>query len=223
MRVDTPTLLAVLAHEIRSPVSVLQGYLRLLEQQRPAAGAEGPMLEAMRKSTARLAALGREASDLSTWLGTGERSDPASVTVHDLIGDLQNRTSLAITAPLPRPIAESALQTPDLAMLGRALAALVVAVSRDHDNTACQVDVGSGERLVVVRIRPGRDVHSQPAIGGSDVPSEARRGAAPAFNRSGMGLELVLASHVLDSHAARVSTVEAGGVDVFLPRQEARR
>jgi hypothetical protein len=38
-----------------------------------------------------------------------------------------------------------------------------------------------------------------------------------------MGLELVIASHVLDSHGARVTTAAHGGIDVDLPREEPGR
>ncbi len=219
MRVDTPTLLAVLAHEIRSPVSVLQGYLRLLEQQRPANGPEGAMLEAMRKSTARLAALGRDASDLSGWLDAAPRSQPASVTVGDLLADFHSRAPLAIMTAVDEHTAQSPLETRDSAMLGRALAALVMSVSRDHDNAPCPVDVAADEHHILVRIRPGVPGDDEAAARTADEPPPD---ATPPFNRGGMGLQLVLASHVLASHGARVSTTAPGGLDVSLPRREAR-
>lgn len=107
-------------------------------------------------------------------------------------------------------------------MLGRALAALVVTVSRDHDNAPCVVDLAADEHHVVVAIRPGAGGQSAPTAPQADVLSEPPRGT-PAFNRGGMGLELVLASHVLESHGARVTTAPAGGLDVSLPRTEVRR
>jgi hypothetical protein len=225
MSVDTPTLLAVLAHEIRGPVSVIQGYLRLLAQQQPASGTDGRMLDAMRKSTTRLADLGRDASDLSAWLGATDRPVPAAVTVSDLIADLCEQTPLAIAAAAPpQPNAHGVIESRDRGMLCRALGALVVSVSRDHDDAPCPIDISADDRRIVVHIRPA--ITGQPAADSSPpglAARQARANAPPSFNRGGMGLELVLASHVLESHGARVSTSANGGLDVYLPRKEARR
>jgi signal transduction histidine kinase len=216
MRVDTPTLLAVLAHEIRGPVSVLQGYLRLLEQRRGTGDPEAATIDAMRRSTTRLATLGREASDLSGWLQPDRRSKAERVPLGQLLSDVVARTALAQPRdPLPETLSAMVLATEDRTMLARALAALVLAVSRDFDNRRCAIDVRTDERCAILEVAP-------------EVPADSAQGAppaslVPAFGRGGMGLELVIASHVLASHGARVQTAAHGGMTIHLPFEEARQ
>jgi signal transduction histidine kinase len=47
MRVELPSLLSVLAHELRSPLRVLQGYLGLMLRQREAGHPDVQMLVAL--------------------------------------------------------------------------------------------------------------------------------------------------------------------------------
>ena len=214
MGVDTPTLLAVLAHEVRGPVSVLQGYLRLLEQRRAGSDSDAATIEAMRRSTARLAELGRDASVLSGWLKR-TAPEPARQLLSALMADIASKTALAKPRDAEASLSAHAVRTTDAALLAQTLATLVLSVSRDHDNGPCHVATTVDGRCAVIDIAP------------EGAPSESRSGAKPAeqslFDRGGMGLALVLASHVLDAHGARVQVANHGGVIVHLPLAESRR
>jgi hypothetical protein len=217
MRVDTPTLLAVLAHELRGPLSALQGYLRLLEQRHAPEPAETTMIQAMRKSTDRLAALGREASDLAGWLADAGAAaawpeDGGTTTVGALVAGLTRAPARAVlAAPLADPVAGDRCRTMDAAMLIRACRAVASAVARNHDNQLARLDVQEEDRVIHLRLHP----NPAPDQGTPTPPP----GTALRFDQGGMGLELILAAHVLDGHGARVTTDATGGVDLQLPRE----
>src|SRR5688572_15898358 len=120
MGVDTPTLLAVLAHEVRGPVSVLQGYLRLLEQRRPGSDSDAATIEAMRRSTVRLADLGHEASALAAWLKR-TAPEPERQLLSSLLADVAARTSLARLHDAGASLSDRAVRTTDRAMLAQTL------------------------------------------------------------------------------------------------------
>lgn len=214
MGVDTPTLLAVLAHEVRGPVSVLQGYLRLLEQRRAGAAGDAATIEAMRRSTARLADLGRDASTLSGWLKR-TAPEPDRQLLASLIADVAERTALARPRQAGGSLSGRAVRTTDGAMLAQTLATLVLSVSRDHDNGPCVVDATVDEPYAVIDIAP--EIPSAETVGGAKPADKS------LFDRGGMGLALVLASHVLDAHGARVQEATHGGVTVYLPLDESRQ
>jgi hypothetical protein len=217
MPVDTPTLLAVLAHELRGPLSALQGYLRLLEQRHAAGPTDTTMIEAMRKSTGRLAALGREASDLAGWMAalgaaetTGETGD--TTTVGTLVDGLTRAPDGPVLAvPLAGSIADSRCPTADAALLIRACRAVAAAVARNHDNRPARLAVHGEERVIHLHLHPDPTSDQETSI---PAPMTALR-----FDQGGMGLELILAGFVLDGHGARVMTDATGAVDLQLPRE----
>jgi signal transduction histidine kinase len=217
MRVDTPTLLAVFAHELRGPLSALQGYLRLLEQRHAPEPAETTMIQAMRKSTDRLAALGREASDLAGWMARAGAAAPSpedggTTTVGALVAGLTKAPAGAVlAAPLSEPVANAACRTTDAALLIRACRAVAAAVARNHDNQPAQLDVREEERVIHLRLL----VSPASGHGTSTEPTAT----ALRFDQGGMGLELILAAHVLDGHGARLTPAASGGVDIQLPRE----
>jgi len=214
MGVDTPTLLALLAHEVRGPVSVLQGYLRLLEQRRPSSGSDIGTIEAMRRSTVRLADLGREASALSAWLKRTP-PEPERHLLSSLMADVAAKTSLAKLRDAGTSLSTHAVRTTDRAMLAQTLVTLVQSVSRDFDNGPCSLGATVDARCAVIDIAP--------ELAPAETVGVAKPAERPLFERGGMGLALVLASHVLDAHGARVQVAGHGGVTVHLPLDESRR
>src|SRR5688572_1100288 len=85
MRPDLVELLHLLAHEVRSPSGVLQGYLRMLHEGRLTSEADrAQAYENMRSASARIAALGEETARLAYWLEPADRK-PALVNARELV------------------------------------------------------------------------------------------------------------------------------------------
>jgi K+-sensing histidine kinase KdpD len=210
MSVELPDLLSVLAHELRSPLSVLQGYIRLLQRDRPAGDPETSMLTSMLDSTGRLAAIGRQASDLAVFLKSPAGAE-RHVTVGALLAEITKRAPAGVTVVPCRDIAaDAAIATPSDELLASAIVALTDLVKRDSGGkaavvTACVSDVG-----VRFAIAPG----TEPDRATIDP---ADRGTGLALDRGGLGLSLVVASYVLDAHGAHVTAHDGGRVAVQLP------
>jgi hypothetical protein len=215
MRVELPKLLSVFAHELRGPLSVIQGYLRLMLRQRDDAHTETPMIRAMLDATGRLTALGRQASDIAVWSAAAPStrqitvaalaekaaslvpSGAASVTVDDIAG-------------------QDAVSTSDPDALAAALAALAESAARDSGGRVhFSSRPAGGERAVDLLVSPVAAAQAE----GLDRASPAERQAAFAFDRGGFGLSLVLASYVLYAHGADVRPADvAGSVAVRLQK-----
>ena len=57
----------MLSHELRGPLGVMQGYLRLLLTRRADDAADVRMLTAILEASGRITAIARDASELATW------------------------------------------------------------------------------------------------------------------------------------------------------------
>src|SRR5690348_1243122 len=109
MSTNFSEVLSVLAHELRSPLSVLQGYIRLLQRKRDATDPESAMLTAMLGATTRLAALGRQSSELAVWMRRDEPDTPTDAAA--LMQAIAAHAPAGVTAVLPTgPIAQTQLR-----------------------------------------------------------------------------------------------------------------
>jgi signal transduction histidine kinase len=219
-----PRLMSLAVHELRTPVTVVAGYLRLVLKGRvgPVADEQRRMLEEAEKSCARISALLAEMSDLA----------------HLELGDAAVSSRAADLSAVLREVVEGAAQGPDIpavtlrddrpggpmqgdpARLKAAFAALLHAVQRELPL----------ESSVIVE-RSSRDGSTVVAIGRTDAIAElsdsASRVAAPADGsegfdelRGGMGLALPLARHVIHRHAGRLVVLSdrpQAGVAVVFP------
>ncbi len=213
MSTNFSDVLSVLAHELRSPLSVLQGYIRLLQRKRDATDPESAMLTAMLGATTRLAALGRQSSELAVWM---RRDEPDTTTDGaTLMQAVATHAPAGVTAVVPAgPIAQIRIRVADGQALAQAIGALAELSMRETRHTDAAValqDDPSGARVLVAA--------------GPDAGTLAAGGTLPAtsdpvpFNRGGLGLSLCLASYVLDSHGAVVTaTPDLARIDVRLPR-----
>jgi nitrogen-specific signal transduction histidine kinase len=210
MRVELPRLLSVLAHELRGPLSVIQGYLRLMLNQRDSSHADTPMIRAMLDATGRLAALGRQASDVAIW--TNHAADAGAVDLAALADKTARLVPSGSTSVhLDQDIGREAVSTSDPDALAAALAALAELAARDTGGRV-ELSARSATDLVTVVLTPADVPGLEPA---GDGPHGAETAATSrpltiAFDRGGFGLSLVLASYVLDAHGADVRTADSG-------------
>ena len=85
MPVDIGDLLHVLAHELRTPVGIAHGYVRLLLEDRlPQEADRRRALEQLQKALSRLTDLSHESSALANWFER-EAQPPARVRVRELM------------------------------------------------------------------------------------------------------------------------------------------
>ena len=207
MGVELPQLLRVLAHEIRGPLSVIQGYLRLMSKQRDEASTDMPMLKAMLDASGRLTSMAKHASDISVLL----REPPPAlrqVPIGQLLSAVAARPAPRVHVELTNGDRETTVAAQDEALLAFALGSLVEAVARNAGADAVAIAKGSAQNgCVGLTIRPL----------GEDGASGPEHFSAFAFDQGGFGLALVLASFVLDGHKAHATVGSRGALDISLP------
>jgi len=204
--------LSVLAHELRSPLGVLQGYLRLIQRKRQADDPESSMLTAMLTATGRVADLGRQASDLGAQMR--RESEDTLVGAEQLIEAVSAHAPSGIVVGRgDAAVAKIRLRVTDLEAVANSLVALGRLAMRETQGTAATMDF---------RAPPGAaslDVHiAATADGQAPPPSEDGATGPVPFDRGGMGLSLCLASFVLSRHRAiATATTDLSRIEVQLP------
>src|SRR5262245_23665845 len=88
MRVELSTAFEVLAHELRGCTSVIQGYVRLLQQSGSRdAAPDAALLAKLLEATNRLTTLGKQATDVASWSTRDATSGEDSITMAQLLTD----------------------------------------------------------------------------------------------------------------------------------------
>jgi hypothetical protein len=202
---------SVLAHELRSPLSVLQGYIRLLQRPRDPDHPEMAMLEAMLDATGRLTTIARQASDLGNWLAAVEAAPRTAVAVEAVAaavaGRLSNDGPITLIAP-PQGTGTRAEHTErDAAALAGAIVSLAESMHRDDETATIEISVSGGLDgrhpgfVLCPRSTGARTVH----------PTRSGLPRALAFDQGGAGLALIAASHVFDYHRVVLEPDDAPG------------
>jgi len=212
-----PRLLSLAVHELRTPATVVAGYLRLVLKGRagPVAEPQRQMLEEAEKSCARISALLAEMSDLAHL----ELGDAAVQNQRaDLLAILREVVDEAATGTDVPAVkfdgdGEPVMLEGDVARLKRALAAVLRAVQRELPL----------EASVVVRqsSRPGSTVVT---VSTPDTAAALASATDDRFDelRGGMGLALPLARQVINRHGGRLAVLEdrpRAGVAVIFPTE----
>jgi two-component system sensor histidine kinase ArlS len=197
-------LMSLAVHELRTPTSVVGGYLRMLQKDTSAELSERQrrMIDEAEKSCARLAVLIGELSDLSkldsgTAAITTERFDIFQLVVEVAreVHDGQDREIHLDT----RGPASGGQITGDRTRLKTAFAVIVRAVVREQP-ASTRVIVESrratrdGRPVACVTVAPEADL--QRALDSSPVSFDDARG--------GLGLGLPIARRIFDRHGGRV-------------------
>jgi signal transduction histidine kinase len=216
-----PRLLSLAVHELRTPATVVTGYLRMLmkDQAGPLSDDQRRLVEEAVKSCGRISALLAEMSDLAHFeLGDAPFADETVDLTAIARGVVEEAPTGADLAPVTYLDAgERAEVSGDATRLRAALASIVRCVQRELPTvTSIVVRLQSRPSTVVV------------AIGASDVvPSLANADEAGAgFDdlRGGMGMSLPLARRVIERHGGRLVVLPdnpKAGVAVVLPIRRA--
>ena len=205
-----PRAMSLAVHELRTPVTVVAGYLRMLlrEQAGPLSEKQKKMLEEADRSCGRLGALVAEMSDF----GKLESGDVAfarqefdlAALVAELASGLHDGEDRGVTleARAAMPVGMTEINvTGDRARIAAAVKALMQSALRER--------VEPGTVLARTSAVTGNPQWGVLAIGDETVLDELERGpvASPStFDewRGGMGLALPVARRVIEAHGGAV-------------------
>jgi hypothetical protein len=217
MGVDINDILHVLAHELRTPVGIAHGYVRLLLEERLTQESDRRRaLEQMQKALGRLSDLSHESTALAAWYEQ-DHSIPQRVQARVLGEHLANATyDFPVTVDTSAVNDTAAITTSDSSSLCRALTGIVRATARELRGATCDVRARVVNSSLEVLAGPEELLDALAA--GPESPE-----AGPvALERGGLGLALVHAAIVLDAHGARRWTMNGSRqtVGVRLPIEE---
>ncbi|MGE3273935.1 MAG: histidine kinase dimerization/phospho-acceptor domain-containing protein [Vicinamibacterales bacterium] len=189
LQITTDVLLSLLSHELRAPLGVVRGYLRMLEQ---GGGLDERQAKAVAGGTAggdRLAALLDQASLLGRLVRAEVGGERRAMDVAALleraraIAMLPSDPVVGVSVPAPAagtvPVVEP--------LVSGSLAALVTAVARAqaHDTT-----------ITITAARHDDRTRFRVVLAGAEEPDRV----PPDYRRGGQGLDLVLAGAVAAAH-----------------------
>ncbi|HXG89897.1 MAG TPA: histidine kinase dimerization/phospho-acceptor domain-containing protein [Vicinamibacterales bacterium] len=212
---DFPRVLSLLSHELRGPLGVMRGYLRLLDQG-AARLSEHQQLAISKALTAsdRAAELLTQASTLAQM---AREQTPLDLST-SRIGEILSAAIERVTLP-PEPVLTLGIDgdtttsvRADQTLLAAALASLITAVVRAQP-------VNGEIRLSVARAAgDGNGITlSMTALGPSAVTSTT----ALDLKRGGLGLDLPIAAMLVGAHGGTVEELREdanyAGVVVWLP------
>jgi two-component system sensor histidine kinase KdpD len=214
---DASRVLSLLSHELRGPLGVIRGYLRLLEQVAPELSEKSRQsIAAALRASERMAEVLNEAS-LLAHLEIGEvtlelKRVPLATLVHSAIqaASLPEGSHVDLdSAALPSVNLEA-----DEARLRMALATFITAVARaQSSNIVVEISATrtrlSGKQAVRLRIGP----RTLSGVQASEVALNA--------NRGGFGLAIPIAAVIIAGHGGRVRELRHGdrsaGLLISLP------
>jgi signal transduction histidine kinase len=204
--------MSLAVHELRTPVTVVGGYLRMLlrEQGGPLTERQRKMLEEAERSCGRLGALVSEMSDFGK-LEAGEltlaRQDvDIAGLIAELAGGMLEGADRGVRLEV-RGVDEPVPVTGDRTRLSAALKALMHAALRERGEPGaiiveCSIEGGrNGQRYALVRIG---DETALPLL---SAPADE---TMPAYDvwRGGLGLALPVARRVIEGHGGTLWSLD---------------
>ena len=197
MAVEINDILHVLAHELRTPVGIAHGYVRLLLDDRlPQEAERRRALEQMQKALGRLSELSHETTALASWY----EQDSTHIQAVDATALAQRVANADYDFPVTVETSDvrqgTAVPTTSSGALERALIGIVRATARELRGTTCDVIARTLDSRFEVLAGPAELIDTLRA-----GPSSPDAGPM-ALERGGLGLALVHAAIVLDAHHA---------------------
>lgn len=199
MSPDLAQVLNTLAHEIRTPLAVSQGYLKLYLDGRFANVEDTrKAFEQTRQALGTLATLCADMGKVGALSESKSTGVPERVTVADFVTSLRAEEAVA-KASFQGEAGERIIATSNHRELAEAIA-IVSKAAFDEDRDAPHVvqTAANGDLIVLAGAS-----HSLPALQAGPDASDAR---AVDFVKGGKGLKLIWAAFVLDLHRVQTWT-----------------
>jgi two-component system cell cycle sensor histidine kinase PleC len=222
-----PQLLSLAVHELRTPASVVSGYLRMLQRDvdQPLPDRQRKMIDEAEKSCGRIVALIAELSDISK-LDAGliapirERFD-LFVLLHEVADGMHEASDRKVRLEV-RGERVGAWMVGDQSRLRTALAAILRATLREQPDgytVVAECRLQRSRRGRVATLIVAEDGGIQAAHDARPEPFDEKRG--------GNGLALPIARRVIEAHGGRLWSPQAsksrGTALVSLPLTELNR
>jgi signal transduction histidine kinase len=210
---DLHHLLSLISHELRAPLGVMRGYLRLLEQRADMPEASREAVAAALRASARAADLLGQVSTLAQIERRETVFELQPVAVVGLLAALADKAALPgdPTITLSLGACADVRVMADRARLADALTSLATAVVRAQAHAAATIScriVDEGPR--------GCEI----AVDRSEMPRETTLHDLD-IGRGGLGLDLPIAAAIVAAHHGRIVERRAGtvcvGMVVWLP------
>jgi signal transduction histidine kinase len=213
--IDALKALNLLIHDLRAPLSVAQGYLRLLVQNR--IEAEADRQRAIMQTMEALGRIGRLCEDATAYIVAAESGNALPTTVVQL-HELTNQVREACSTRCPEPLAFLDASQPlrgsvraEIDRIVQSLAVILCAVRRSTKDDAVSVsvrDLGNEARFL---------------LGCADDRAALESRAPERFDpwRGGHGIALPLACHIVTAAGGRVWTIAnaRGAVGIAIPEE----
>jgi hypothetical protein len=217
MAVEINEILHVLAHELRTPVGIAHGYVRLLLDDRlPQETERRRALEQMQKALGRLSDLSHETTSLASWY-EHDQQQTQQVEARKLAQYVADADyDWPVTVEVSDVDDGVVVRSTDVAALERALVGIIRATARELRGTTCDVIARTTSARFEMLAGPEELID---ALGEGPLAPNA---GPVALERGGLGLVLVHAAIVLDAHNAERWTMNGSRqtVGLRLPLQE---
>jgi two-component system, NarL family, sensor histidine kinase BarA len=213
-------LLSLAAHEFRTPVTVVSGYLRmlLLDAGAPLDERQRKMIEEADKSCGRLTAIVSQLSEIARLdegaLKLGRTEFDLFTMLDEVAGGVDEASDRNVRLELAGESA-GARMTGDVFRLQQAFTAIFRAVLREQPSrTRVVVDRRRVKKASKTGSEKGSDASALVVVARAEDVEAARSGAPASFNeyRGGLGLALPIARRVVERHGGRMWSAQAGAV-----------
>ena len=194
-------VLSAVSHELRGPLGVARGYLRLLAQTAALDPRGSKMVADAQRATDRMSELLDEVSELARWVRGEHTVNLSRVPLSDIVTAAATSAALPDTARVSVEVDAPAdiIAAVDRLPLIRAWTALVSATARAqvHDATIAVVLRTTESGNAVLRIAPVTSL-------------TATDEHLPVIERAGAGLSLALADLIVQRHGGRLMECRSG-------------